>query len=157
MEDTGKNAPEDMMTLLHQQEEMLTGERHVQMFPSGTVELPKLIGTARYVNARGVFHYWPHKIGEDLIEYLSSQGKENAFLRLGPYSKADIAERLKSGESLLFVTEYSPMGVEVRSAAGTNVTCAAQYAYFESTKSPGNTIVVGAPPERVQRVLRKAN
>lgn len=157
MEDTGKNAPEDLITLLHQQEEMLTGERDVQMFPLGTTELPKLVGTHRYVNSRGVFHYWPHKIGEDMIEYLSAKGKENVLLRLGPYSKAEIAERLKLGESLLFVTEYSPMGVEIRSAAGTNVTCAEQYAYFESTKSQGSTIVVGAPPERVQRVLRKAN
>lgn len=157
MEDTGKNAPEDLITLLHQQEEFLTGERDVQMFPKGTTELPKLAGTARYVNERGIFHYWPHKIGADLIEYLSAHGKENVFLRLGPYSKAEIAERLKLGENLLFVTEYSSMGVEIRSAAGTNATCAEQYHYFESTKSQGSTIVVGAPPERVQRVLRKAN
>ncbi len=157
MTDTGKNYPEDIATLVHQQNELLTGERTVQMFPKGTPELPKLLGTARYENDRGVFHFWPHRISEDLIEYHSSRGCENLILRLGPYSKKDIAERLKMGEKLHFVTEYTPAGVEVRSAAGTDSTIHEQFGYFESTKSPGNTVVVGEPPERIQRFLRKAN
>lgn len=157
MNDTWQNIPESVATLLHQQNEMLSGERTVQMFPNGTRELPMLKGCERYVNKRGIFHYWPHKISEDAIEHLSSHGKENLFLRLGPYSKADVAKRLENGESLVFITEYSPMGTEVRSAVGTNETISAQRKYFEETVSEGNHIVVGEPPERVQRILRKAN
>lgn len=159
MNDTGRNVPEFIETLLHQQNELMTGERFVQMFPAGTPELPKLIGTARYVNDRGVFHYWPHKISEDLIEYHSSRGCENLILRLGPYSKGQIAERLKQhpDETLVFITEYSPIGVEVRSACGTNITAEEQRIYFETTKTPGNTIIVGDPPQRVRHFLRKAN
>jgi hypothetical protein len=157
MNDVGQNAPEDVATLLHQQNELMSGDRSVQMFPAGTYEIPMLVGTARYVNERGIFHYWPNKITEEVIELLSSQGKENLLLRLGPYSKVDIAKRLEKGEKLVFITEYSPGGVEIRSAAGTDQTCAEQLAYFEHTKGVGNNIVVGAPPERVQRVLRKAN
>lgn len=156
--DTGQNIPEFIETLIHQQNELLSGERFVQMFPTGTLELPRLAGMSRYSNSRGVFHYWPHKISEDLIEYHSARGCENLILRLGPYSKKEIAERLKNpDEYLVFITEYSPAGVEVRSAAGTNVTAQEQYSYFEATKSLGNTVIVGAPPERVQRFLRKAH
>lgn len=157
MDDTWQNIPESVATLLHQQNEMLSGERTVQMFPNGTRELPLLTGCARYVNARGIFHYWPHKVTEEVIELLSSQGKENLLLRLGPYSKAEIAKRLENGENLVFITEYSPMGTEVRSAVGTDETIPMQQKYFEQTMSEGNHIVVGEPPERVKRILRKAN
>lgn len=159
MLDTGQNIPEFVETLLHQQNELLTGERYVQMFPTGTRELPKLIGTARYTNDRGIFHYWPHKITEDLIEYHSSHGSENLILRLGPYSKLDIAKRLAHNpdEVLVFITEYSPIGIEIRCACGTNMTAEEQRNYFEATMSPGNTVVVGDPPHRVKRFLRKAN
>lgn len=157
MDDTWQNIPEGVATLLHQQNEMLSGERSVQMFPNGTRELPILKGCVRYTNKRGIFHYWPHKITEEVIELLSSQGKENLLLRLGPYSKADVAKRLENGENLVFITEYSPMGTEVRSAIGTDQTIEVQKHYFEQTKSEGNNIVVGEPPERVQRILRKAN
>lgn len=150
MNDVGKNAPEDTATLLHQQNELMDGERFVQMFPTGTGEIPMLVGTERYVNDRGIFHYWPNKISKEEIEHLSSQGQENLMLRLGPYSKVDIAKRLENGEKLVFITEYSPMNVEIRSAAGTEQTCAEQLAYFEHTMHPGNHIEVGLPPARVQ-------
>lgn len=157
MDDTWQNIPESIATLLHQQNELFSGKRSVQMFPNGTRELPILTGCVRYANKRGIFHYWPNKITEEVIEFLSSQGKENLLLRLGPFSKRDIAKRLEKGEKLVFITEYSPIGTEVRSAIGTDQTCPEQLAYFEQTKCDGNTIVAGAPPERVQRVLRKAN
>lgn len=157
MNDVGRNAPEDTATLLHQQNELMNGDRFVQMFPTGTGEIPMLVGTERYVNERGIFHYWPHKITEETIERLSSEGKENLMLRLGPYSKVNIAKRLENGEKLVFITEYSPMGAEIRSAAGTDQTCDEQLEYFKQTMHDGNYIVVGAPPERVQRVIRKAN
>lgn len=157
MDDTWQNVPESVATLLHQQNELLSGARAVQMFPSGTRELPILKGCARYANKRGIFHYWPNKISEDVIEFLSSTGKENLLLRLGPYSKAEIAKRLENGENLVFITEYSPMGTEVRSAIGTDKTIDVQKRYFEQTMCDGNNIVVGEPPERVQRILRKAN
>lgn len=155
--DTGKNVPENLLTLLHQQQDLVDGTRVVQMFPEGTEELPLPIGLKRYENDRGVFHYWPTLITADQIEELSSVGRENVFLKLGPYSKADIAKRLEKDEKLLFITEYTPMGVEVRCAAGTDKTFVEQAAYFEATKCAGNTVVVGGPPERVRLAIRKAN
>ncbi len=157
MHDTGKNVPESLATLLHQQLELFSGLRDVQMFPVGTQELPLPVNVVRYENSRGVFHYRPEKISAVTIEKLSSEGNENQFLRLGPYSKFDVAERLQNGEKLMFITEYSPMGIEVRTAVGTDKTLNEQLAYFEKTKNYGNDIVAGGPPERVRLALRKAN
>jgi hypothetical protein len=157
MTDTGKNVPESLATLLHQQLELFSGLRDVQMFPVGTDELPLPNGIVRYENSRGVFHYRPDRISALMIENLSSQNKENEFLRLGPFSKHDIAERLQGGEKLVFITEYTPMGIEVRSAVGTDKTMHEQLAYFEKTKNQGNDIVAGGPPERVRLALRKAH
>lgn len=80
---------------------------------------------------------------------LSSFGRENEFLNLGPYSKNDVAQSMLEGAELTFITEYTSFGVEVRCAAGTNKTANAQREYFEMTKEPGNMVVVGAPPDRV--------
>lgn len=155
--DTNQNAPESMITLIHQQQDLADGSRDVQMFPNGTEELPLPMGLRRYENERGVFHYWPDRITAEQIEELSSCGKENVFLKLGPYSKADIAARLAKGEKLVFVTEYTPLGVEVRCAAGTDKTFVNQVAYFDATKMAGNIIIAGPPPERVRLAIRKAN
>lgn len=141
--DTGRCVPESSDSLLLQQEQLNRGKRHVQMFPTGTVELSLPAGLCRHQNARGVFHYRATSISAAEIETSSALGKENEFLMLGPYSKPEIADRYLAGETLLTVTEYTPAGVELRCATGTNATIAEQRDYFERTKEPGNSIVVG--------------
>lgn len=147
MLDTGICAQESLDTLLFQQGQLVVGNRYVQMFPTGTFEIPLPLGFKRYVNKRGVFHYNPEKITSELLNEKSLYGRENEFLGLGPYSKSDVALRVLGGEEVICITEYKD-GVELRSAAGSVSTIGEQYAYFSSTKEPDSTIVLGAPPER---------
>lgn len=156
MEDTGKNVPESQETLQIQQRQLLRGIRDVQMFPTGTPELEMPFGFCCCVNARGVFHYNSDKIDSFKINALSRLGRENEFLNLGPYSKIDIRKRCVAGEELKYITEYTDSGVEVRSALGVASTLEEQYWYFEHTKEPGNTIVIGDPPDRVLLYLAKS-
>lgn len=140
--DTGLCVPESAATLAYQQAQLIAGKRNVQMFPVGTPELPLPSGLARLATERGVFHYLSNRIAPDTIQRLSAEGRENEFLNLGPIDKPDVAMRILAGESLLCVTETTPDGIEVRSAAGTDQTMAAQFEYFERTKEHGNAVTV---------------
>jgi len=139
--DTGLCIPESRRTLELQQEQLKAGKRDVQMFPSGTRELPLPDRLSRFQNERGVFHFHADRISADEIARLSAQGRENVFLMLGPYSKPEIIGRFQNGERLFYVTEYAPDGVEVRSAVGTDSTIGEQFDYFELSKESGNTVV----------------
>jgi hypothetical protein len=81
--------------------------------------------------------------------------RENDFLELGPYSKVEVFERAARGEQLTVISEYTPTGVEVRSASATNGTLPVQLKYFECTKQFGNDIYCGSMPQRVQNVLKE--
>jgi hypothetical protein len=152
--DTGICAPESLLTLLRQQLQLQEGRRDVQMFPSGTEELPLPEGLARHANARGVFHFRDGAISRDAIEALSKQGRENLFLKLGPFSKADVACRVQAGENVTCIAEYTPAGIELRCAAATDGTIDRQLAYFEQTKEPDGIIVIGQLPARVAGTYR---
>lgn len=156
MEDTGKNAPESPETLHIQQRQLVFGLRNVQMFPVGTLELEVPFGFCRCENARGVFHYNPEKIDSFKIMALSGLGCENLFLNLGPYNKSEIERRCLAGEELKYITEYNDYGIEVRSAVGVASTLEEQYWYFENTREPENTIIIGNPPDRVLLHLAKS-
>jgi hypothetical protein len=148
--DTGICVPEGEATLQLQQAQLISGTRDVQMFPKGTPELPLPAGMLRLPLARGVFHFRPQKIAPATIAALSTQGRENEFLNLGPYCKHDIMLRAAQGETLQCITEYTEDGVEVRAAIGTPSTADEQLKYFNSTKhSPDSQIVIGGFPERV--------
>ncbi len=151
------NAQEPMETLLYQQQCLIDGKRPVQMFPIGTQELPLPVGMQRIKNYRGVFHYNPAMINETRISYLSHRGMENEFLELGPFNKPEVEDRIKAGERFEVISEYTPDGVEVRTAAGTNKTLPVQKEYFERTKDPGNKIFWGILPQRVQDKLKENN
>ena len=155
MKDTGQNAPESPETLHIQQRQLVFGLRDVQMFPTGTLELEVPFGFCRCENTRGVFHYNPEKIDSFKIMALSGLGCENLFLNLGPYNKTEIEKRCMAGEELKFITEYTGSGIEVRSALGVASTLEDQYWFFEHTKEPENTIVIGGPPVRVSLYLAK--
>lgn len=153
--DTGQCIQENLITLFIQQAELISGTRAVQMFPAGTYELLCPNGLQRFENERGAFHFWPQSNWPAQLDYLSREGRENLFLRLGPYSKSDITDRLEKGENLVFITEYTPCGTEVRCAAGTDKTVEAQLSFFHKTKPSQNKITVGIPPRRVVAHLLK--
>jgi len=146
--DTGMCAPESETTLRLQQQQLIEGRRDVQMFPSGTIELNVPEGCARCETERGAFHYRPEGISAERILTLSTLGRENEFLLLGPFSKYEIAVRAKTGEPVSFITEYLD-DIELRSACGVPSTMDEQKRYFEQTKEPDGEIVLGAPPLRV--------
>lgn len=152
--DTGSCAPEDRETLLIQQQQLWDGKRPAQMFPLGTPELDLLPGYCRHENFRGVFHYNPVVLSASEIDFYSFQGRENEILNLGPYSKVEIFDRINAGEHPVFVVEYTPNGVEVRAAFGTDKTCKEQFDYFVQTKEPENSVIVGGPPPRVTQFLK---
>jgi hypothetical protein len=149
--DSGSNLPENQRTLLAQQKRMLSGKRHVQMFPKGTAELPLPSGYERTETDRGVFHYNSQMITADQIRSFSH--RENELLELGPFNKLDILSRLQRGEKLTCVTEFDKNGNEVRCAAATPSTVPIQLAYFEKTKDENNTVMVGAAPERLRGIF----
>lgn len=148
--DTGTNVKESPATLVLQQQGLVDGRRPVQMFPLGTPELPLPDGMQRFVNHRGIFHFNPTMIDRKKLAELSAQGRENLFLMLGPYSKYEIALKKLAGDSLVYITEYTYDGIELRSALGTNTTAETQREYFEQTKEPGSVISVGEPPPRIR-------
>lgn len=141
--DTGRNVPETQKTLLAQQAQLLEGRRAAQMFPEGTAELDLPAGMARLETERGVFHYDPRKLSEDAIRKVSTAGRENEILGLGPDSKADVEKRAAAtGEPLVAVSERMPDGTEVKTAAATTGTAPATAATLNATKTPGNTVQV---------------
>lgn len=148
--DTGRCVPESLETLMLQQRQLVRGVRDAQMFPSGTTELDLPHGCQRYSNHRAVYHF--RNIPVETIRELSEQGRENEILLLGPFSKWDIALRLRRGETMTYITEYIS-SVELRCAVGTNGTVDQQCWYFEKTKEPDGEIVVGECPDRVRRWL----
>lgn len=140
--------PESNATLQAQQEQMLAGDRAVQMFPAGHPELPVPEGIDRIEAMNGdVFHYRPDRINPFDILTASNEGRENELLGLGPVSKTEVMQRAEQGEQPVAVTERTPEGVEVRGAAGTAVTAPAQVQAIEAVKSPDNTVQVEAPEQ----------
>jgi hypothetical protein len=141
--DTGQCIPEALATLLAQQSQLVTGRRDAQMFPLGTDELPLPEGMARHKNGRGIFHFRPERLTCADIETLSRDGRENEILLLGPYSKPEIAHRVRFGEQPVCISERTPEGVEIRTAVGTVETMQEQIDYFEITKDdPSNVVEV---------------
>lgn len=154
--------PESPATLKAQQEQILAGDRAVQMFPAGHPELPVPEGLGRIEAANGdVFHYDPNRINPFDILTHSNEGRENELLGLGPVTKTEALQRAAAGEQPVAVTERTPDGVEVRGAAGTNVTAPAQVAALNQVKSPDSTVQVESPEQviadRAARGLEAGN
>lgn len=134
--------PESDDTLLAQQDQLLNGERGVQMFPKGTPELPMPEGLGRAETARGAFHFDPSRFTAQGVAGASNAGRENELLDLGPFSKADIVKLIEQGAKPLVLVERTPDGVEVRAALGAEETLPAQREAMERAKSPENKISV---------------
>jgi hypothetical protein len=84
-----------------------------------------------------VFHFRPEEISSCQIESLSRIGRENEILNLGPFSKADIVDRVNAGEQPLCLTERAASGTEIRSASATASTIPVQRQYFETDQGAG--------------------
>lgn len=146
--------PESPRTLKLQQRQLQAGHRRVQMFPHGTPELPMPRGMMRTKNVNGTFHYNPSRIDENEIHRLSTAGRENEMLDLGPYSKDDIAKRMRGGEVPVAVVERHPDGTEARAAVGTHATADRQMAAMNRTKSPGHIVRIEDPRETIGHRMR---
>jgi hypothetical protein len=146
--------PETPETLKLQQRQLLSGHRRVQMFPRGTPELPLPRGMSRINHPNGTFHYDPRRIDGSDVHRLSTEGRENDMLDLGPYSKDDVLKRLRGGEVPVAVVERHPDGTEVRAAIGTHTTADRQMAAMNRTKSPGHIVRTEDPRETLGHRLR---
>jgi hypothetical protein len=60
-----------------------------------------------------VFHFRPEEISSCQIESLSRIGRENEILNLGPFSKADIVDRVNAGEAPRRLPARSPFSVSI--------------------------------------------
>ena len=149
--DTGQNVPENRSTLKAQQNQLMAGERAVQMFPKGTREMPLPPRMARVETERGIFHYNPEQTDAETIRKASADGRENELLGLGSIPKAEIARREAAGEKPVAIVERNAEGTEVRAAAGTEATAEQQRAELEKGKSPGNTVAI----EDINDTLKK--
>lgn len=137
--------PESHHTLHAQQRQLVSGDRHVHMFPHGTSELPVPHGMKRVVSHSGVFHYNPKKISVSKIHHYSRGGHEHMLLGLGPYSKHEIMYRIANGEHPVAVVERNEHGHEVRAALGTHSTARLQHYHMARTKSKHHTLHVEHP------------
>jgi len=138
--DTGQNVPERATDLRAQQKQLVQGDRAVQMFPTGTKELPLPKNMQRVETPRGVFHYNPRRMTADEILSKSQAGQENQLLGLGPYSKREVERRAAAGEPVAVVTERGPKGEELRAALATESTAAETRAAMEAGKSNDSTV-----------------
>jgi len=134
--------PESIDTLMEQQKQLLDGYRSTQMFPNGTPELSTPPGMERTETPAGVFHHDPGQVSPDQVQDLSSQGRENELLGLGPVEKEKVLALIQKGEVPLAIVERAPDGTEVRAAVGTHSTAAQQFAAMLRNKSPGNTLKI---------------
>lgn len=132
--------PERLDTLRLQQAALVSGIRAVQMFPTGTPELPLPMGAERIVTPRGAFHFNPRLIEPDAITAQSENGSENNLLGYGPHSKADVLSTLAPGELPYCVIELAPGEIEVRSAIANKSTAKATVKAMQDTADPANKV-----------------
>ncbi len=143
--DIGRTIPEAPETLAIQQNQVLTGKRPAVLYPVGT-PVPALPEGLRQIDiSAGTIHFNPAQIKPRAIVKADQAGALNEVLGLGPVSKNDAIRRVEAGEKPIVVTERTPEGIEIKAAAGTDQTAAAQVAALEQTKQPGNTIQVETP------------
>jgi len=147
--DTGTNLQQPAADLLAEQEELISGQRAVQMFPTNTAPLDLPEGMKKTKTRRGIFHYNPNatlpdgrKVTEGLIQQLSAKGRENELLGLGDRSKQEVAAAAPSEGGDTVVSEMTPEGARVRSAAATVADAERQAQAMRETAAPQNNVVI---------------
>lgn len=147
--DTGTNLQQPSADLLAEQEELISGRRAVQMFPTNTAPLDLPEGMKKTKTRRGIFHYNPNatlpdgrKVTEGLIQQLSAKGRENELLGLGDRTKQEVAAAAPSEDGVTVVSEMTPGGARVRSAAATVADAERQAQGMRETAAPENNVVI---------------
>ena len=147
--DTGTNLQQPSADLLAEQEELISGQRAVQMFPTNTAPLDLPEGMKKTKTRRGIFHYNPNatlpdgrKVTEGLIQQLSAKGRENELLGLGDRSKQEVAAAAPSEGGVTVVSEMTPEGARARSAATTVADAERQAQAMRETAAPENNVVI---------------
>lgn len=160
--DTGTNLQQPAADLLAEQEELISGQRAVQMFPTNTTPLKLPKGMKKSKTSRGVFHYNPDamlpngsKVTEGLIQRLSAMGKENELLGLGDRTKQDVADNASKEGGVTTVNEVTPAGDTVKSVASTVADADRQAQMLSENAAPENKVEI-KPTEQAlgPRVLR---
>lgn len=144
-----KTVPESKETLVEQQKQLVSGNRHVQMFPHGTKELPLPKGMERTSGKNGIFHYNPQHISAERVKSASSKGRENELLGLGNLSKSDVIRKSSPSATPLSIVERTPHGVEVRATAATSDTVQDQMRQMHLHKGIGNSLSVEHPENTI--------
>lgn len=143
--------PESLDTLMLQQQQLIDGQRKVQMFPIGTPELPLPRGLQRLETPAGILHYNPSKISFEELQHLIEAERENEFLGLGPHNKQAIHDRIQKGEQPFALVERNPEGIEARAALGTHSTLPEQWEAMNAEKSPDHELHLEDPMDTLQR------
>ena len=160
--DTGTNLQQPAADLLAEQEELISGQRAVQMFPTNTTPLKLPKGMKKSKTSRGVFHYNPDamlpngsKVTEGLIQRLSAMGRENELLGLGDRTKQEVAAAAPVEGGVTTVNEVTPAGDTVKSVATTVADADRQAQMLSENAAPENKVEI-KPTEQAlgPRVLR---
>jgi hypothetical protein len=133
-----ETVPEAPHTLAAQLQAFLQGKRRAVLYTHEEPALPE--GAGRLETPHGVFHYNPALIDADAIKDAVAKDKINEVLGLGPYSKADIMERVASGEPGVAVVGRDAEGKEFLSATGTPGTFSEQAAAIAPQLPPGGQV-----------------
>lgn len=137
--------PETVDTLLAQQAKVENGEAPAMIFPVGTQELALPEGLARIERPEGIVHYDPSVMSAEQV----TAAPLNSLLGY-VQPKADVLEQQARGVPATVVTETTPEGREVRTAAVSQPLAQQQANLFEQQKTPGN-VVGETTPEAVQQ------
>lgn len=130
--------------------------REAIVYPKGTqpLDMPMKkgrFGQAQLQDGRTIQYdrYGVSKLNKEKIAFADQNNRLNEILQLGPVDKGEAIDRANAGEPPVAVTERTPEGTEVKSAAGTEQTAPAQVQALEATKTPGNIV----KPEQPQQVV----
>ena len=147
--DTGTNLQQPAADLLAEQEELISGQRAVQMFPTNTTPLKLPKGMKKSKTSRGVFHYNPDamlpngsKVTEGLIQRLSAMGRENELLGLGDRTKQEVAAAAPAEGGVTTVNEVTPAGDTVKSVATTVADADRQAQMLSENAAPENKVEI---------------
>jgi hypothetical protein len=149
--------PESVETLAQQHAALLdpANPREAMLYPKGAQVIDiadkKAFGQIKLPDGRVVQYdkNGPSNFTPAKIRQYAKDDRLNEALQLGPVSKDEALSRVAAGETPAAVTERTPVGTEVKAAAGTVETAPAQAEALELSKTPGNVVGVERPEDVV--------
>jgi len=151
----GTTVPESRSAFQAQVEQLVNGQRAAVVFPKGTKAADMPPQPAGMLRASGGMKgvaavYFDPKSGLTHADVRKAvqEGRINEIIGIGPYNKADIAEKIQAGEPAVGVVGRDQAGNEVKSAIGTPSTVPEQAA--EIGRDPNLTVSVEHPAETLK-------